>query len=113
MATMNRPLDAKVNASVNVTFDLLLDDRGGHWAALIEQLGTTVYADTEEAVFDRAGEMIQFVVSSFREHSTLQDFRRYLDIRGVQHSVTIHDLRRDRPYPPRRYRREESFAFST
>jgi hypothetical protein len=98
--------------NIRLSFDILLEDRGDHWAALIEQIGTRVYGDDEQAASRRAGEMIQFMVSSFSEHATLDNFRKYLDNHGVQHSIEVIGSESTRPARPRRYRREDAFAFT-
>ena len=100
------------NFNIRLSFDILLEDRGDHWAALIEQIGTRVYAEDEQAALRRAGEMIEFMVSSFSEHATLDDFRKYLDNHGVQHSIEALGAESLRPSRPRRYRREGAFAFT-
>ena len=38
---------ASVNSTVNVTVDLVVEERDDHWIGLIEQLGITVYGDSE------------------------------------------------------------------
>ena len=68
-----------INASLKITFDVLTDDRGDHWAALVEQIGTYVYGDDEASALKRADELIEFLVDSFRDNSTFQQFREYLD----------------------------------
>ena len=57
--------------------------------------------------------MVGFIVASFNEHATLDDFRRYLDNHGIQHTITeaagteTSNLGWFRPY-----RREGAFAFA-
>ena len=98
--------------NIKVSFDVSLENRGDHWAALIEQTGTTVYAESEQAALKRADEMIGFMASCFEKHSTLSDFRQYLDKRGIQHSVEMADAPNGGYAPLRRYRREEAIAFA-
>ena len=98
--------------NVRLSYDVSLEDRGDHWAALIEQIGTTVYAQNEQAALRRADEMIEFMVSSFSKHATLDDFRKYLDNHGVKHSIEVVGSESARPFRPQRYRREDAFAFA-
>ena len=99
--------------NIRLSYDVSLQDRGDHWAALIEQIGTTVYAPDKHAALQRADEMVEFVVSSFNKHATLDDFRKYLDNHGIQHTVIEatgaegYGLAWFRPY-----RREGAFAFA-
>ena len=99
--------------NIRLSYDVSLEDRGNHWAAFIEQIGTTVYAQDKQAALKRADEMVEFIVASFNEHGTLDDFRRYLDNHGIQHTITEAagvenpNLGWFRPY-----RREGAFAFA-
>ena len=99
-------------ANIRLSLDVSLEDRGDHWAALIEQIGTRVYAEDEQSVWKRANEMVEFMVSSFHKHATLDDFRKYLDRHGIQHSVEITGAENVRPRPSRRYRLEQPLAFA-
>ena len=104
---MNAP-----TVNIRLSYDVSLQDRGDHWAALIEQIGTTVYAADKQVALQRADEMVEFVVSSFNKHATLDDFRKYLDSHGIQHTISTvtgpesYSLAWFRPY-----RRESDFAF--
>ena len=98
-----------VDASVKITIDFVPQYRGDHWAVLIDQLGITVYGSSQEDALGCADQMMDFVVKTFNAHSTLDDFRRYLDAHDVQHSILVHDLN---ALTPQRYRREEVFAFA-
>ena len=98
--------------NIKLSFDVSLENRGDHWAALIEQIGTTVYAESEQAALKRADEMVGFMASCFQKHSTLTNFRQYLDKRGIQHSVEVSNAPNSGYAPLRRYRREEAFAFA-
>ena len=99
--------------NIRLSYDVYLQDRGDHWAALIEQIGATVYASDKQAALQRADEMVEFVVSSFNEHATFDDFRKYLDNRGIQHTVT-EAVSAENPNLGwfRPYRREGAFAFA-
>ena len=99
--------------TIRLSLDVSLEDRGDHWAALIEQIGTRVYAEDEQAAWKRANELVNFMVSSFQKHATLDDFRKYLDRHSIQHSVEIvgaENVRSARP--SRRYRLEQPLAFA-
>ena len=98
---------ASINSTVNVTVDLVVEERDDHWIGLIEQLGITVYGNSEKAAIDRADQMLTFIAGTFQKHHTLEDFRAYLDAHGVQHSVTTPST----APPVRRYRREEVLSF--
>ena len=98
--------------NIKLSLDVSLENRGDHWAALIEQTGVTVYADSEQAAIKRADEMIGFMASCFQKHSTLSNFRQYLDKRGIQHSVETANTPSSGYAPLRRYRREEAVAFA-
>jgi hypothetical protein len=99
--------------NIRLSYDVSLQDRGDHWAAIVEQIGTTVYAQDEQAALKRADEMVQFIVSSFNKYATLDDFREYMDSHGLQHTITKavgaenYDLGWFSPY-----RREGAFAFA-
>ncbi len=99
-------------AKIRLSFDVSLEDRGDHWAALIEQIGTRVYAKNEQAALKRAGEMVEFMGKSLSEHVTLDDVRKYLDRHGVWYSVEITDSENPRVGRPRRYRLEQPLAFA-
>ena len=99
---------ASANPIVTVSVDLIIEERGDHWAGVLEQLGITVYGDSEKAAMDRVGQMLDFVAGAFQKHHTLEDFRAYLDAHGVQHSVTTPST----APTVRRYRREEVLSFA-
>ena len=103
-----------VQATISVDVDVLTQDRGDHWSGLIEQTGTTVYGKNEEEVLTRAKDMLGFIISSYHEYSNLNDFRQYLDLHNIQHSIEIHqdDNPPSRVYRyPLRYRPEERFEY--
>ena len=99
--------------SIRMSYDVSLQDRGDHWAATIEEIGTTVYARDEQDAMKRADEMVEFIVSSFKKHATLDDFRRFMDNHGIQHSIS-ESVTTEEPNLKwfRPYRREGSFAFA-
>ena len=99
-------------AKIRMTFDVSLEDRGDHWAALIEQIGTRVYAKDEQAALKRAGELMDFAAKSILEHATLDELRKYLDRHDIQHSVEIATAEVSKPARPRRYRLEQPLAFA-
>ena len=98
---------ASTDSTVNVTVDLVVEQRDSQWIGLIEQLGITVYGNSEKAAIDRADQMLTFIAGTFQKHYTLDDFRAYLDAHGIQHSVTTPST----APPVRRYRREEVLPF--
>ena len=99
---------ASTNPTITLSVDLVVKERDDHWVGILEQLGVTVYGDSEKAAMDRAGQMLDFIVDTFQKHYTLGDFRDYLDAHGVQHSVITPST----APAERRYRREEAFAFA-
>ena len=38
--------------NIRLSYDVSLEDRDDHWAALIEQIGTTVYAQDKQGRFE-------------------------------------------------------------
>jgi len=88
MATMAvNPTTARVFFHIEVT----AEERDGHWAGTIEQMGTTVYADTFAELKDRVDEAAELLFSSFE---TLEDLNEYVNARGIAHTVNPAATRR-------------------
>ena len=75
---------------VRIKMVVFPEEREGHWAALMGKFRITVYGDSEEAVYKRAQDMLDFIVSRFLTAYGPADLCAYLDKRGVEYDL-IHE----------------------
>ena len=95
--------------AIQIAYKIITEDRDDHWAAQIGELGTTVYGATEEEAIMQVHGMMDFVVSTFKDRYSLDDFLAFLAKHGVEHLV-LEDEQSDEPAEPQmRWVRE--FAF--
>ena len=82
----------KANAVFKMNLQVKTQDLGEYWAASAQQLGITVFADTEDAALDRMGTAIHFLVTNAVDGSKegAEQFKEYLSLRKVQYSYTEH-----------------------
>ncbi len=73
---------------VKVAIHKTLEDRGDYWAARLEGLAVTAYGDSQEAAAAASDKMLDFIVKTFKDNYSLDDFRGYLDRHRVSHSVS-------------------------
>lgn len=81
---------------VSFSVDVTAYDRGTHWAGMIEQIGTYVYADTFEGLRPRADEVVRLLTRSFESR---EEMITYFSRRGIDYHVVSSGEGR---LPPRR-----------
>ena len=89
--------DGGVAANFEINLQVKTQDLGDYWAASARGLGVTVFADTESAALERMDTAIKFLTTSAVAESKIgvEEFKEYLNSRGVQYSYT------ERPVPRR------------
>ena len=87
--------DGGVAATFEVNLQVDTQDLGDYWAARAQRLGITVFADTEQAALARMDTAIKFLTTNAVAGSKtgVEQFKEYLNSRGVQYSYT------ERPNP--------------
>ena len=82
----------KSTAIFKINLQVKTQDLGEYWAASAQQLGITVFADTEAAAVDRMGTAIDFLATNAVGGSKegVEQFKEYLSLREVQYSCTEH-----------------------
>ena len=76
---------------LKVTVPLTLEDRSDYWAARLEGLAVTAYGDSPKAAVVASGKMFDFIVRTFQDNHTFDDFRGYLDGHRVSYTVSYVD----------------------
>ena len=84
MATLARGTVAK--AKVFFHIEVTAEERDSYWAGTIEQLGTTVYADSFAELKDRVDDAMDLLFNSFKR---LEDMSSYLNSRAIAHTVNL------------------------
>lgn len=69
---------------VSFSVDVTAYDRGTHWAGMIEQIGTYVYADTMDALREKVSETVDFLVRCFESR---EEMVAYFDRRGILYTM--------------------------
>ena len=73
---------------LRVTVPVSLQDRRGYWAARLEGLAVTAYGDSPAAALAASEEMFDFIVQTFQDNHSLDDFRDYLDKHRVGYTIS-------------------------
>lgn len=87
--------DTGTKVSFEVNLQVKTQDLGDYWVASTRGLGVTVFADTEPAALARMDAAIKFLTTTAVAGSKtgVEQFKDYLNSRGVQYSYT------ERPNP--------------